>query len=180
MDAPASESKLIDSFKMHVATIESANLEQLHALSVSVGWPLRSEDLQFLRDCGRGYVAHDDIGRLTGSAMWFPHADDFATIGMVITSPRLQSNGTARWLMEHVLWDCCGRNLRLNATRPPAGSIIRSISSPCGPYTNARASSARPTRPQRRSSHRSGDWKARTLPPSLSWMQGHSAFRGRL
>ncbi|MDW9911272.1 GNAT family N-acetyltransferase [Sinorhizobium meliloti] len=117
VDAPASESKLIDSFKMHVATIESANLEQLHALSVSVGWPLRSEDLQFLRDCGRGYVAHDDIGRLTGSAMWFPHGDDFATIGMVITSPRLQSNGTARWLMEHVLWDCCGRNLRLNATR---------------------------------------------------------------
>ncbi len=127
MDAPASESKLIDSFKMHVATIESANLEQLHALSVSVGWPLRSEDLQFLRDCGRGYVAHDDIGRLTGSAMWFPHGDDFATIGMVITSPRLQSNGTARWLMEHVLWDCCGRNLRTqcNEGLPPALSFAR-------------------------------------------------------
>nr|WP_255647989.1 GNAT family N-acetyltransferase [Ensifer sp. IC4062] len=114
---PAAESKLIDSFKMHVATIESANLEQLHALSVSVGWPLRSEDLQFLRECGHGYVARDDIGRLTGSAMWFPHGDDFATIGMVITSPRLQTNGTARWLMDHVLSDCRGRNLRLNATR---------------------------------------------------------------
>ncbi|WP_331377071.1 GNAT family N-acetyltransferase [Sinorhizobium chiapasense] len=117
MDAPAAESKLIDSFKMHVAGIEGANLEQLHALSVSVGWPLRSEDLQFLRECGHGYVARDEIGRLTGSAMWFPHGDDFATIGMVITSPRLQTNGTARWLMDHVLSDCRGRNLRLNATR---------------------------------------------------------------
>lgn len=117
MDAPAAETKVIDSFEMHVAAIESANLEQLHALSVSVGWPLRSEDLQFLRECGHGYVARDDIGRLTGSAMWFPHGDDFATIGMVITSPRLQTNGTARWLMDHVLSDCRGRNLRLNATR---------------------------------------------------------------
>ncbi|WEX89686.1 GNAT family N-acetyltransferase [Sinorhizobium garamanticum] len=117
MDAPAAESKVIDSFEMHVAGIESADLEQLHALSVSVGWPLRSEDLQFLRECGHGYVARDEIGRLTGSAMWFPHGDDFATIGMVITSPRLQTNGTARWLMDHVLSDCRGRNLRLNATR---------------------------------------------------------------
>ncbi|MBB4186266.1 putative GNAT family N-acyltransferase [Sinorhizobium terangae] len=117
MNAPAAESKVIDSFKMHVAGIESADLEQLHALSVSVGWPLRSEDLQFLRECGHGYVARDEIGRLTGSAMWFPHGDDFATIGMVITSPRLQTNGAGRWLMDHVLSDCQGRDLRLNATR---------------------------------------------------------------
>nr|WP_210301521.1 GNAT family N-acetyltransferase [Rhizobium sp. BK538] len=102
---------------MRIAGIESADLEQLHALSVSVGWPLRAEDLQLLREVGRGYVALDEIGRLTGSAMWFPQGDDFATIGMVITSPRLQTNGTARWLMEHVLSDCRGRNLRLNATR---------------------------------------------------------------
>jgi GNAT superfamily N-acetyltransferase len=102
---------------MRIAGIESVDLELLHALSISVGWPLRSEDLQFLRELGRGYVALDEIGRLTGSAMWFPHGDDFATIGMVITSPRLQTNGTGRWLMEHVLADCEGRELRLNATR---------------------------------------------------------------
>ncbi|MBB4167507.1 GNAT family N-acetyltransferase [Rhizobium sp. BK538] len=117
MDASTSESKVIDSYEMRIAGIESADLEQLHALSVSVGWPLRAEDLQLLREVGRGYVALDEIGRLTGSAMWFPQGDDFATIGMVITSPRLQTNGTARWLMEHVLSDCRGRNLRLNATR---------------------------------------------------------------
>ncbi len=117
MDAPTSESKVVDSFEMRIAGIESADLEQLHALSVSVGWPLRSEDLQFLREVGRGYIALDEIGRLTGSAMWFPHGDDFATIGMVITSPRLQTNGAGRWLMDHVLSDCRGRDLRLNATR---------------------------------------------------------------
>ncbi|MCK3777274.1 GNAT family N-acetyltransferase [Ensifer sesbaniae] len=117
MDTPTSESKVIDSFEMRIAGIESADLEQLHALSVSVGWPLRSEDLQFLREVGRGYIALDEIGRLTGSAMWFPHGDDFATIGMVITSPRLQTNGVGRWLMDHVLSDSRGRDLRLNATR---------------------------------------------------------------
>ncbi|MCY1491577.1 Acetyltransferase (GNAT) domain protein [compost metagenome] len=117
MDAPTSVSKVIDSFEMRIAGIESADLGQLHALSVSVGWPLRAEDLQLLREVGRGYVALDEIGRLTGSAMWFPHGDDFATIGMVITSPRLQTNGAGRWLMDHVLSDCRGRDLRLNATR---------------------------------------------------------------
>jgi len=115
--AKASEFKVVDSFEMRIAGIESVDLELLHALSISVGWPHRSEDLQFLREFGRGYVALDEIGRLTGSAMWFPHGDNFATIGMVITSPRLQTNGTGRWLMEHVLADCEGRDLRLNATR---------------------------------------------------------------
>lgn len=117
MDAQASESKVIDSFELHIAEIAAADLEQLHALSISVGWPLRAEDLQFLREVGRGYVALDDIGRVTGSAMWFPHGENFATIGMVITSPRLQTNGTGLWLMQHVLSDCRGRDLRLNATR---------------------------------------------------------------
>jgi GNAT superfamily N-acetyltransferase len=52
-----------------------------------------------------------------GSAMWFPHGKDLATVGMVITSPRLQVLGTAQWLMKRVLFACRGRNLRLNATR---------------------------------------------------------------
>ncbi|OHV81934.1 GNAT family N-acetyltransferase [Ensifer sp. LCM 4579] len=117
MGGQASESKLIDSFELRIEDVDGVDLEQLHALSISVGWPLRAEDLKFLREFGRGYVALDEIGRVTGSAMWFPHGDDFATIGMVITSPRLQTNGTGQWLMQHVLADCQGRALRLNATR---------------------------------------------------------------
>lgn len=117
MGGQASECKIIDSFELRIADIGSVDIEQLHALSMSVGWPLRAEDLQFLREFGRGYAALDEIGRVTGSAMWFPHGEDFATIGMVITSPRLQANGTGQWLMQHVLSDCRGRDLRLNATR---------------------------------------------------------------
>jgi hypothetical protein len=49
--------------------------------------------------------------------MWFSHRTDFATIGMVITSHRLQAQGNGRWLMDQVLDRCGNRNLILNATR---------------------------------------------------------------
>lgn len=117
MGGQAAESKVIDSFELRIEDVNSVDIEQLHALSISVGWPLRAEDLKFLRAFGRGYVALDEIGRVAGSAMWFPHGEDFATVGMVITSPRLQANGTGQWLMQHVLADCEGRALRLNSTR---------------------------------------------------------------
>jgi hypothetical protein len=48
--------------------------------------------------------------------MWFPHRDEFATIGLVITSPRTQAQGTGRWLMEQVFERCGDRNLSLNST----------------------------------------------------------------
>jgi Acetyltransferase (GNAT) domain len=49
--------------------------------------------------------------------MWFPHGSDFATVGMVITSPRLQTLGIGQWLMKRIMAECQGRRLRLNATR---------------------------------------------------------------
>ncbi|WP_237152206.1 GNAT family N-acetyltransferase [Oryzibacter oryziterrae] len=107
----------VDAFEMRVVDINRADLDQLHALSIGVGWPHRAEDWQFLRENGRGVVALDEIGRTLGSAMWFPQGDDFATVGMVITSPRLQAMGTGNWLMQHVLGECGNRSLRLNATR---------------------------------------------------------------
>jgi GNAT superfamily N-acetyltransferase len=110
-------SRAIDSFQMHLADIGDADLNQLHALSIAVGWPHRAEDWQFLRQAGHGIAALDDIGRVLGSAMWFPQGETFATIGMVITSPRLQALGTAQWLMKKVMTECDGRALRLTATR---------------------------------------------------------------
>ena len=107
----------IDAFEVRAVDIDTVGLDQLHALSITVGWPHRAEDWQFLRDVGHGIVAHDEIGRVLGSAMWFPHGPDFATVGMLITSPRLQALGTAQWLMKRALSDCKGRNLRLNATQ---------------------------------------------------------------
>jgi len=97
-----SNSITIDAFEARAVEIDTVELEQLHALSIGVAWPHRAEDWQFLRDVGHGIVAHDEIGRVLGSAMWFPYGSDFATVGMVITSPRLQALGTAQWLMKRL------------------------------------------------------------------------------
>ena len=117
MDSRSTDSKIVDSFEMRLAGVRDIPVEHLHALSMSVGWPHRAEDWRFLLDCGDGFVALDEIGRPIGSAMWFPYGENSATIGMVITSPRLQSNGTGSWLMQHVLDRCVARDIRLSATR---------------------------------------------------------------
>ncbi|RWA74689.1 MULTISPECIES: GNAT family N-acetyltransferase [Mesorhizobium] len=117
MKLKPSGSLKIDTFSMRIGEIDGIDLDRLHAHSLSVGWPHRAEDWQFLRECGHGFVALDDIGRVLGSAMWFPHGADFATVGMVITSPRLQTLGAGQWLMKRVFDKVAGRNLRLNATR---------------------------------------------------------------
>jgi hypothetical protein len=49
--------------------------------------------------------------------MWFPHGEDFATVGLVITTPRAQAHGAGRWLMDQVMERCEGSNLSLNATK---------------------------------------------------------------
>ncbi len=112
-----SDSLRVDAFSMHIGDIHDVELDQLHALSISVQWPHRAEDWEFLRQTGSGIVALDEIGRVMGSAMWFPHGDAFATVGMVITSPRLQTNGTGQWLMARILDEVEGRRLSLSATR---------------------------------------------------------------
>ena len=117
MKLKQSESFKMDAFSMRVGDIEGVELDRLHALSLSVGWPHRAEDWQFLRDVGRGVVVLDEIGRAQGSAMWFEHGADFATVGMVITSPRLQTLGAAQWLMKRIFDKVGGGDLRLNATR---------------------------------------------------------------
>lgn len=117
MKLKPSESLKIDAFSMRIGDVQDVDLDRLHALSLSVGWPHRAEDWQFLREAGQGFVALDEIGRVLGSAMWFPHGASFATIGMVITSPRLQTLGAAQWLMKRVFDKVAERDLRLNATR---------------------------------------------------------------
>jgi GNAT superfamily N-acetyltransferase len=106
----------LKSFQLVSRDINDVDVELLHALSISVRWPHRSKDWELLRRAGHGIVAVDGIGRVFGSAMWFPHGDNFATIGLVITTPRTQAQGGGRWLMDQVLEQCGDRNLALNAT----------------------------------------------------------------
>ena len=120
------ESVRLKSFELVAQDIADVDVELLHALSIAVGWPHRSSDWDFLRRAGDGIVAVDGIGRVFGSAMWFSHGADFATVGLVITSPRIQAQGGGRWLMQQVLERCGNRNLALNATQP-ALALYRSL-----------------------------------------------------
>jgi GNAT superfamily N-acetyltransferase len=106
----------LKSHELVARDINDVDVELLQALTISVRWPHRAKDLELLRRAGHGIVAVDDIGRVFGSAMWFPHGDDFATVGLVITTPRTQSQGGGRWLMDQILEQCGDRDLALNAT----------------------------------------------------------------
>ncbi|MFO1148032.1 MAG: GNAT family N-acetyltransferase [Alsobacter sp.] len=109
--------RTLESYRMRIADIRDVELEQLHALSMAVRWPHRADDWEMLREFGQGVAACDDIGRVMSTAMWFNHGEDFATVGMLITSPRLQTHGAGRWLMQHVIARTGARLLGLNATR---------------------------------------------------------------
>jgi GNAT superfamily N-acetyltransferase len=116
----------LKSFELFAQDIDTVDVNLLHALSTSVGWPHRPKDWDLLRRAGKGIVAVDGIGRVFGSAMWFPQGDDFTTVGLVITSPRTQAQGNGRWLMERVFAGCGSRHLSLNATRAAYG-LYRSL-----------------------------------------------------
>ena len=107
----------LDAITVHKVDIMDVAVDALHALSVGVGWPHRADDWRFLREQGHGFAAMDESGRVHATAMWFSFGEDFATIGMVITSPRLQAKGGASWLMRHVLEQTGGRALGLHSTR---------------------------------------------------------------
>jgi GNAT superfamily N-acetyltransferase len=113
----ASEAYVLESYETTARPLTPEDIAALHELTVSVGWPHRPRDLAFLIEVGDGFVACDEIGRAVGSAMYFPMGADFATIGMMMTTPRLQFQGAGRWLLHKVLERCAGRDLRLDATR---------------------------------------------------------------
>jgi hypothetical protein len=68
MDLKVPETLHVDAFQMRFADVADVDLEQLHALSISVRWPHRAEDWQYLRQLGHGFVALDEIGRVMGSS----------------------------------------------------------------------------------------------------------------
>ncbi len=104
-------------YEIAIRPMAEADLDQLHQLSIGVGWPHRPEDWRLVIGLGHGIVACDAIGRVLGSAMWWPFGERFATVGMVITSPRLQAQGAGRELMEMIFAQTGTRDLRLNSTK---------------------------------------------------------------
>ncbi|WP_353224517.1 GNAT family N-acetyltransferase [Salinisphaera hydrothermalis] len=109
--------KHLSAYDLEASPMTQADVPRLHELSVSVSWPHRAEDWAMLLNHGHGIVARDEIGRVVGSAMWFALTPAHAHVGMVITSPRLQSHGTGYWLMQHVFDQVGDASLVLNATR---------------------------------------------------------------
>lgn len=104
-------------YELTIRPMTEADISQAHQLSVGVSWPHRPEDWRFVLEVGYGFVACDAIGRVLASAMWWPFGPNFATVGMVITSPRLQMQGAGRRLMDTIFEEAGDRDLRLNATR---------------------------------------------------------------
>lgn len=92
-----------------------------HALSQAVHWRHRPEDWQLLHRLGGGFVAECD-GSVIGTALWWPHGDDHASLGMVIVSPQSQGRGVGRELMNRLLEAIGERNTLLHAT--PAGQPL--------------------------------------------------------
>jgi GNAT superfamily N-acetyltransferase len=109
--------RTIDSYLLTLSEMKIEDVPRLHELSIGVNWPHRANDWEMLFGLGQGLVTRDEIGRILGSAMWFPMGPDLVSIGMVITSPRLQDHGSGRWLMHHILEETKDRGKILNATK---------------------------------------------------------------
>ena len=82
--------KQLESYELTARPMRMEDVPALHPLSIGVQWPHRPEDWAMLIGLGQGVVAEDKIGRVVGSAMWWPMGPDLARICMVITTPRLQ------------------------------------------------------------------------------------------
>ena len=116
----------VDTFELALRDIKQVDPAQLHALSVSVGWPHRDSDWQMLLELGEGLAAVDEIGRVVGTVMWLRYGSDFALICMLITLPRLQEQGAGGWLMEKAHALNKGAVFGLNATKE-AKRLYRSL-----------------------------------------------------
>ena len=109
--------KQLETYELTARPMQMEDVPALHALSIGVQWPHRPDDWAMLIGLGQGVVAEDEIGRVVGSAMWWPMGPDLARIGMVITTPRLQEYGAARWLAQQIAGPIGGRDKVLTATR---------------------------------------------------------------
>ncbi|GJD62376.1 GNAT family N-acetyltransferase [Methylobacterium frigidaeris] len=120
------------------------------ALSQEMAWPYRREDWDFALQAGRGFALERD-GAVIGTAAWFPHGEDHATIGMIIVSGAAQGRGYGTRLVEALLAAAGPRTILLNSTAEgralyerygftPVGTIRQHQ----GPFRRRRAASPDP------------------------------------
>lgn len=114
---PCETSKRLKTYELTIRAMTPDDIDKLHELSITVLWPHRPSDWRVLLTLGKGVVGCDPIGRVVASGMWFPMGEHYATIGMVITSPRLQALGGGRWIMKHIMAQCENRDILLTSTR---------------------------------------------------------------
>lgn len=112
-----SKDKLLNEYEVKIAKMQLNDIPKLHELSLSVRWPHRDADWAELLKLGEGFVIHDLLGRLVSSMMWFSYGDNLVSVGMGISSPRLQALGAGRWLAEHIQNEIGNSIVFLVATR---------------------------------------------------------------
>lgn len=110
------ETRRFDAFETRLVALSDHDLGALHTLTVSVNWPHRPQDIRLLQEVGSGFLVRDEIDRPLASGFHF-RMGDFATIGMMITLPRLQALGAGSWMLEQVLEDAGAAGYLLNSTR---------------------------------------------------------------
>jgi GNAT superfamily N-acetyltransferase len=93
----------------------AADLPAAHKLSLSVLWPHRLEDWQFIHALGEGIVAEDTSG-IVGTSMCWLHGPDYASLGMTIVAPGHRDRGIASALLERILTGIGDRNILLHTT----------------------------------------------------------------
>lgn len=96
--------------------ITADDAEAAHRLSLSVRWPHRQQDWEFILRLGAGFVAEDESGAVIGTAMCWSHGAEYGSLGMVIVDGAHQGKGIGRKLMQMVLTELGERNVLLHAT----------------------------------------------------------------
>jgi GNAT superfamily N-acetyltransferase len=95
--------------------LRTEHLPRALELSQALQWPYRLEDWAFALELGHGIAAEID-GRLTGTALWWPYGERYASVGMIIVADEDQRKGIGGALMSALLADASGRTILLNST----------------------------------------------------------------
>lgn len=120
MPSPTSSSSpSADQFVLR--TMQAADLEACHRLTLALKWPHRLDDWQFVESLGSGFVidgANPDaaLTGVAGSGLLWRYGASHASLGMVIVAGALQGLGLGRQLMERLLSEAGARSVLLNAT----------------------------------------------------------------